>query len=92
MLFGAPVIDLSELELLEAQTPNLIVWAVPAMVFFTLVEILFSYLGNRGFYEKKELTGSILVGFGNLIVSAVLKVFLLLVVVWVYNQFPCSLS
>ena len=88
MLFGAPIIDLSKMAQLEAQTPNLIVWAVPAMVIFTLIEILFSYRDQKGFYEKKELAGSILVGLGNLFVSAALKVSLLLLVVWVYNQLP----
>jgi sterol desaturase/sphingolipid hydroxylase (fatty acid hydroxylase superfamily) len=88
MLFGAPPIDLNKMAVLESQTPNLIVWAVPIMVFFTLVEIVFSHIGHRGFYERKELVGSILVGLGNLIVSAALKVFLLLLVVWAYNQLP----
>lgn len=88
MLFGAPTINLNLISELERQTPNLIVWAVPAMVLFTLIEIVFSYKDNKAYYEKQELTGSILVGLGNLLVSAALKVSLLLLVVWIYNQVP----
>lgn len=88
MLFGAPTINLNLISELERQTPNLIVWAVPAMILFTLIEIVFSYKDNKAYYEKQELTGSILVGIGNLLVSAALKVSLLLLVVWIYNQVP----
>lgn len=87
-LFGAPVIDLNNLYELELSTPNLIVWAVPAMLFFAALEYGISLYQHRKYYENKELLGSIGVGLGNLLVSAALKFVLLYVIVWSYNQLP----
>lgn len=87
-LFGADKIPMDLVAQVEKQAPNLIVWAVPFMVFFAALEMLISYLQDRKYYEKKETIGSVLVGLGNLVVSAGMKVILLYLVVWLYNVLP----
>lgn len=87
-LFGADKIPMDLIDQVEKQAPNIIVWAVPFMIFFSALEMLISYLQDRKYYEKKETIGSILVGVGNLLVSAGMKVILLYLVVWLYNILP----
>lgn len=93
-LFGAEKIPMlkESLEALDKNAPPIILWAVPAMIFFSLLEMLISYLQNRKYYEKKETIGSIWVGIGNLIVSAGMKVLLLYLVVWIYNLVPWRMA
>lgn len=87
-LFGAEKIPMDLIHEVEKNAPNLIIWAVPAMVLFSALEMLFSYLQDRKYYEKKETIGSILVGVGNLVVSGVIKVVMLYAVVGLYNLVP----
>jgi len=87
-LFGAEKIPMEIIHSVEENAPNLIVWAVPFMVFFAALEIVISYLQDRKYYETKETIGSVLVGIGNLIVSALMKVVFLYLVVWIYNLIP----
>src|SRR5690606_18830129 len=87
-LFGAEKIPMEIFHSVEENAPNLIVWAVPFMVFFAALEIVISYLQDRKYYETKETIGSVLVGIGNLIVSALMKVVFLYLVVWIYNLIP----
>lgn len=77
---------------LEDNAPNIIVWAVPFMVFFAGLEIYISYKQERHYYDKAETIGSILTGLGNLGVSAAIKTGLLVLVVWVYNMLPWRMS
>jgi len=87
-LFGAAKIPTDLIREVESQAPNIIVWAVPFMVLFAALEIYISYRQEKQYYEKKETIGSILVGIGNLIVSALIKVALLYLAVWIYNAIP----
>jgi len=87
-LFGADPISLDRIDLLEKQIPDIIVWAVPVMLFFTTLEMIITYVQENDHYEKKETIGSVLVGFGNLLVGATLKVGLIYICIWVYNQLP----
>ncbi|PQA59651.1 sterol desaturase family protein [Siphonobacter curvatus] len=91
-LFGAPKIPLDNLSLIEKDAPNLILWAVPAMILFTAIEILITYFQEKPYYEKQETIGSVLVGLGSLAVGASLKFALLFAVVWLYNQLPWRMS
>ncbi len=91
-LFGADKIPMDLIHDVEKQAPNLILWAVPFMVFFSALEIIISYLQDRKYYEKKETIGSVLVGVGNLVVSAAIKVVFLYLVVIVYNFIPWRMS
>jgi sterol desaturase/sphingolipid hydroxylase (fatty acid hydroxylase superfamily) len=87
-LFGADKIPFDSIHNLEKNIPNIIVWAVPVMLLFTAIEMAVTYYQERDFYEKKETIGSILVGLGNLVVSAALKLGLLYLCIWVYNLLP----
>lgn len=87
-LFGAEKIPMDLIHDVEKQAPNLILWAVPFMVLFSALEIIISYLQDRKYYEKKETIGSVLVGVGNLVISAAIKVIFLYLVVIVYNFIP----
>jgi sterol desaturase/sphingolipid hydroxylase (fatty acid hydroxylase superfamily) len=87
-LFGADKIPTDLIKEVAAKAPNIIVWAVPFMIFFAALEILISYLQDRKYYETKETIGSVLVGLGNLGVSVAIKVILLYLAVWIYNAIP----
>src|SRR5690242_16290140 len=87
-LFGARRIALDQLEKIEQNAPDIIVWAAPAMFFFALLEFIISYLQDRKYYEKKETLGSIAVGLGNVGVSALLKITILYIAICIYNLVP----
>lgn len=91
-IFGAPKIPLNFIDQIEDKAPNIIVWAVPFMVFFAALEIYISYKQEKHYYEKQETIGSILTGLGNLAVSAVLKTGLLFIVVWLYDLLPWRMA
>ncbi|WP_338876244.1 sterol desaturase family protein [Spirosoma sp. SC4-14] len=87
-LFGADKIPFDSVHILEKNIPNIIVWAVPFMLFFTVIEMVVNYYQEHEHYEKKETIGSILVGLGNLVVSAGLKLGLIYLCIWIYNLLP----
>ena len=87
-LFGADRILLTDIDNLQSNTPDIIIWAAPVMFFFVLIEYIISYYQNRNYYEKKETFGSICVGIGNVVIGAALKLILFTVLVWVYNMIP----
>lgn len=88
-LFGADPNSLSyDLGKLSEGTPQLIYFAVPFMVFFTAIEVFISYRQERKYYETKETIGSVLVGLGNLVVSGVVNMGLILLVVWIWKMVP----
>lgn len=68
--------------------PPLIVWAVPLMLFFVLVEYLIGYYKKKKLYCNKDLLASAGIGLGNLIVNASLKTILFLMVVYTYTYAP----
>ncbi len=86
--FGAPKILFSQIQELIKNSPEIIVWAAPAMFFFVLLEWYISYRQNKELYTKDETIGSILVGVGNIAIAFVLKFVLLYAVIWVYNLVP----
>ncbi|GAB3043398.1 sterol desaturase family protein [Spirosoma pulveris] len=87
-LFGAEKIPFDSIHNIEKNIPNIILWAVPVMLFFTVIEMAVTYYQEKEFYEKKETIGSILVGLGNLVVTAALKLGLLYMCIWIYNLIP----
>lgn len=88
-LFGADPNSLPyNLGVLKDGTPPIIVYAVPLMVIFTAIEIFVSFKQDKKYYETKETIGSVLVGVGNLLVSAVVNTFLILFVVWIWKLVP----
>lgn len=91
-LFGAPEIDLSFIYEVEKKSPDIIIWAAPAMFFFVLLEWFISYKQKRPLYNKKETVGSILVGVGNVIINFCLKLVFLYLLIRVYNMLPWRIS
>lgn len=87
-LFGAEKIPTDSIAQLGREAPNLIIWAVPVMLALTALEMAVSYWQERDHYEKKETIGSILVGLGNLVVTAGLKFGMMYLLVVIYNALP----
>ncbi|WP_091396586.1 sterol desaturase family protein [Arachidicoccus rhizosphaerae] len=87
-LFAAPKIPYEQILHLENKAPNLIVYAIPFMAFFTLLEMWVSWREKHKLYKVKESIGSTLVGLGNVLINLLLKVGLLYFFVWLYNVLP----
>ncbi len=87
-LFGAEKISLEMLYEIQKDAPNLILWAVPFMLFFTLLEIVISYYEGRHLYRRNETIGSVATGVGYLLSAALVKAFLFYLVILAYNLIP----
>lgn len=87
-LFGADRIPFEDLEHLEKQSGDLIVYAIPLMAFFTLLEIWYSWYSNRNNYDTKESLGSLFAGLGNVAINLFFKVGLIYGSVYIYNLVP----
>jgi sterol desaturase/sphingolipid hydroxylase (fatty acid hydroxylase superfamily) len=88
-IFGADPNSLPyDLGKIQDGTPPIILFAVPAMVLFTAIEIFISFKQERKYYETKETIGSVLVGVGNLVISAFMNMALILLVVWIWKLVP----
>lgn len=89
---GARRIPYEEITSLENNSPQLIVYAIPVMAFFTVLEIWHSWRIQNKNYRLKESIGSVLVGFGNLVVNLLFKIVLVYGAVWIYNLVPWRMS
>lgn len=89
--FGAPKISFNEVDQLEANTPDIILWAVPVMFLFVLLEWYLSKKQNKNLYEKKDSIGSISVGIGNGIINFFLKILFIYLAIIIYNLVPWRL-
>ncbi len=87
-LFGAPAIPLDNLDQIIKNSPNLIIWAAPIMLFFAALEVYLSYKQERGYYEKKEAWAAVWVGLGNVAINFLIKSLLFLPFLWLYNLVP----
>jgi sterol desaturase/sphingolipid hydroxylase (fatty acid hydroxylase superfamily) len=87
-VFGAVRIPADQIYELEKSAPNLMVYALPVVFAFTLLEGFLSHTGEHKTYEKKETIGSLLIGLGNLAVNLMMKVVLLFGALWIYNVLP----
>ena len=87
-LFGAEQILWRDIDKIQSNTPDIIIWAAPVMFFFVLIEYAISYFQNRNYYEKKETFGSVWVGIGNVVIGAGLKLLIFTILVWFYNLVP----
>lgn len=86
--FGADKIPFSSLTEFEKNSPNLIIYAAPAMIIIAIIEIIAAFWTHKHYHEKAETWGSFLVGIGNVIINFFLKSFLLLPVIFFYNLVP----
>lgn len=87
-LFGASEIPFEHITNLEQNSPQIIVYAIPVMAFFTLLEIGYSWHAKKDTYKFRESIGSTLVGLGNVGLNILFKVALLYGAVWIYNAVP----
>ncbi|MBL0744581.1 sterol desaturase family protein [Chryseolinea lacunae] len=87
-VFGAERIPWERIDDIKDSAPEVIVWAIPAMFFFVLVELVISYKQNKNYYDKKETLGSVGLGLGNVLISTWIKVSLFYMAVWIYNIVP----
>lgn len=90
--FGAEKIPYDSITDIEGNSPDIIVYAIPAMAFFTLLEVVVSWYGNKQNYKTRESLGSTLVGLGNVGLNLLLKVGLLYSAVWLYNLVPWRMA
>jgi len=91
-LFGADKIPYEQITNIEDSSPNIIIYAIPAMFFFTVFEVVYSWHTNRQNYKTKESLGSTFVGLGNVFLNVLLKVGLLYSAVWIYNLVPWRMT
>ncbi len=86
--FGAPKIPFDAVDQLEANIPDIIIWAAPVMFLFVLLEWYLSKKQNKNLYDKKDSIGSISVGIGNGIINFFLKILFLYLTIYIYNLVP----
>jgi sterol desaturase/sphingolipid hydroxylase (fatty acid hydroxylase superfamily) len=87
-LFGVDKIDFDDIEVLQHDVPNIIVWAAPVMFLFVLIEYIISSMQEKHYYNNREALGSLLVGIGNVAIGVVIKTFLFYIFVLIYNLVP----
>ncbi|HEY3403702.1 MAG TPA: sterol desaturase family protein [Ohtaekwangia sp.] len=88
---SAEKISLDAVDAIEKVTPNLIVWAAPAMFFFVIIEYIIAKRQNKQYYDNKETIGSTLVGLGNVAIGLLLKTGFLYLFIIIYNWVPWRL-
>ncbi len=86
--FGAPTISYDSIKDLEQQSGDLIVYAIPLMAFFTILEIWYSWYSEKRNYDTKESLGSVFVGLGNVAINLVFKVGFIYGAIYAYNLVP----
>ncbi|MCS6916227.1 MAG: sterol desaturase family protein [Chitinophagales bacterium] len=88
-IFGAPPITFEQIRQIDREAPQLILWAVPLMIFFTVLEYLVARWQHRhDIYDDTELRGSVLIGLGNLASNYLTKIVLFSLTVFIYNLIP----
>lgn len=87
-IFGAVRISFDDIHQLQKSAPNLLVYAMPAIIFFTTLEYGLSHFSKHKSYEHKETIGSLFIGIGNLVVNLLMKAVLFYAAVWMYNLLP----
>jgi sterol desaturase/sphingolipid hydroxylase (fatty acid hydroxylase superfamily) len=86
--FGAKKISYQDVTDLSKDSADLIVWAIPAMAFFTLIEMGHSWYTGQRRYNSREAFGSLLVGLGNVGINLLIKVGMIYSSVFFYNLVP----
>ncbi|HEX5169485.1 MAG TPA: sterol desaturase family protein [Cyclobacteriaceae bacterium] len=88
LFFGVNKISWEQVEYIKNSAPEIIIWAIPAMFIFVLVEAFVSYKQDKKYYNKKETIGSLGLGIGNILISTWIKVVLFYLMIWIYNLVP----
>lgn len=79
---------LSLQQIKELDFPPVIVYAIPVMLFLVLLEWAIGAYQKRKLYEGRDFLSSALIGTGNLLINAVIKVGTLGLFVFFYNITP----
>ncbi len=79
---------MQDVHVLQKNSPDILVYAVPVVLILTLAEFIFSRIHDHDNYAAIETLGSILTGAGSLIINLVMKVVLFYGAVWIYNLLP----
>lgn len=87
-IFGAVRINFDDIHQLQKSTPNLLIYAMPAIILFTILEYSLAKLSRHKSYEHKESIASLFIGMGNLVVNLFMKAVLFYAAVWMYNLLP----
>jgi sterol desaturase/sphingolipid hydroxylase (fatty acid hydroxylase superfamily) len=85
-LFGASPISLDMVPHMENKVPNLMIYALPAVLLFTIIEFAGSCFSEHKSYENTETKGSILIGLGSLLVNLVMKTVVMYACILIYNE------
>lgn len=91
-LFGAERIDYDDIIQIKKNSPDLVVYVIPAVVFFTVLEMVYSWYSGRRNYDVRETFGSLFTGLGNLFISLLLKIGLFYGGVFIYNLLPWRMA
>lgn len=91
-LFGADPIPYNKIIDIERDSADLIIYAIPAMAFFTFLEVWYSWKHQKNAYHTKEAFGSLFVGLGNVAINLAFKVGLIYGTVFIYNLVPWRMS
>lgn len=87
-LFGADKIPYSDISSISRGSADLIVYAIPVMALFTIIEMAHSWSAGLKRYNSKEAVGSLLVGLGNVAINLLAKGILIFGSVFLYNMIP----
>jgi sterol desaturase/sphingolipid hydroxylase (fatty acid hydroxylase superfamily) len=86
--FGANQISYRDISALSKGSADLIVYAIPLMALFTLIEMGHSWFTGQRRYNSREAFGSLLVGLGNVGINLLVKVLMIYGAVILYNLIP----
>jgi sterol desaturase/sphingolipid hydroxylase (fatty acid hydroxylase superfamily) len=80
--------ELTMEQIRNMELPPIIVYAVPFMLFFVLLEFVIGQYKKRKLYEGKDFLASAAIGIGNLLVNAAVKFGLFAIILVFYNLVP----
>lgn len=75
-------------QVLNMDLPPVIIYAIPVMLSLVLMEYVLNLRENKKVYEGKDFWASVVIGIGNLIVSAILKAASFGLILFFYNLVP----
>ncbi|HEX8377958.1 MAG TPA: sterol desaturase family protein [Pedobacter sp.] len=87
-IFGAKPIEYSQIIHLEKGSADLIVYGIPIVAIFTIIEIWYSWYSGTHNYDTRESIGSLFVGLGNVAINLLFKFGLIYGSVYIYNLVP----
>jgi len=76
---------LEQLRILFLEHPNPVIYAIPFIAFFILIEFYLNYRDRRNLYLAKDSIASSLMGIGSLIVDIFTKSFYFLIMIKIYQ-------